>query len=255
MPYLEGPAGHPIARAAHIAIYALSAYQNETYGNSVGEVHMAPKFQMRLRGQEDVLEHIDIMREWFKRSDTLAELKNQTNLTLQWLKQNKFSYEPPDFPMQQTPWWKPLEPTGDPVITEIRTVGLRYRIYEHGLIDFLKGLEVRGVLGEVPCKALTFAVDGNIRAALEQLVLLSKKGAPESNLRVIATLFGLSENVKSAKFRDGMLVRLTSMGLLIARYDGENYGVRIGPVATEFYENVYVPMVGEMKSEIKGLDQ
>lgn len=218
---------------------------------------MPPRFHMRLEGQDEVTEHLDIMRSWFKRSDMSEELNRQVQSTLKWLRENKHRYAAPYFDMQQKPWWSELQATADPVQLEIRNMGLRYMIYEHGLINFIKGLELSGLLGEVPHEALKFAVDGNIRAALEQLIILAVKDSAnqEQNLKSIAERFGLSANTKTAKFRDCGLVRLTSLGLLIGRYDGENYGIRIGPVAFEFYSNVYVPMVSEMQHKIHGAAQ
>jgi len=193
--------------------------------------------------------HLDEARDWFKCAETRALITAATPATRQWLEDNKEHYAA-NLKRTAGAWRGELAPTPDDAKHRARLRGLGYQVYEHGLLNFLERLTENGaVAGALPLKIRVLATDGNTIPVLEQLFM--NDGA-FLDLAGLARQFGLSDRTAPRKARDCQLIRLTSVGLLIAKTDGRGYSISLGPVAEIFYRDVFAVMLKQFEKDMDG---
>jgi hypothetical protein len=209
-----------------------------------------PQLHDQLIKHDEIVPVIKEYKEWYGDKEILEKIEYASQETMRWLQQNRQSYDDSYSLKMRQPWWpEGLVPTDDPVLLEIRSAMLRFRIYEHGILKMINTLIDEDVMEEVSDTMLDTVVDAATTTVITQLVGFkhspdkSQRNRTES-LSELKKLFGFAETTKSNRLRNKFLVQLTGMGILTARYD-QGYAISIGPVGHAFYQKVYVPIITE----------
>lgn len=210
---------------------------------------MAPIAAIKADQLSSVRDHLDETRSWFSRKETIALIEDAVPATRQWLEGNEEHY-PASLTRTEGPWRMPVKPTEDGGKRRARVRGLGYQVYENGLLNFLDRLSSVGVVDKpIPIEIRALATDSDTIPVIEQLVM-----DDDSYLDLVglAAQFGLSQRTAPAKARDRQLIRLVSVGLLLARTDGRGYAITLGPVAKIFYRDIFAVMLEKFEKEMDG---
>jgi hypothetical protein len=169
--------------------------------------------------------------------------------TLEWLKQNTERYGTDHMLEDASPWWSSVEPTNDPYRLKNRHIVLTMKAYDHGFTHLCYELERRCVVQEASAKALDDLLDGPTYAVLIELMGYQLAGQTGHNvsLRGLKDRLGFATTTSERKVRDGILGRMSKLGVLKARVDTDGaYAVSIGRVAEAFFMNAYFPILDHM---------
>ncbi|SCB37475.1 hypothetical protein [Rhizobium hainanense] len=218
--------------------------------------------------RQDADELADRIREWSHDQDTASAIAICAATTRDWLKNNKIPDQwlktdkifsklcEPD-KGELVEWWTPPTRYDDEVMAEGRAVLLRQRVYDYGLLHFLKQLVAATLINVPRDQDVDELLQPTSFFGFNQLLLFARLKAldpsryqallanPEKNISsaAVAELFGIKSANRSQLFRK-KLVRFGSLGLVTSR-PGMEQGrvIELGPAGEAFFVEVYLPIL------------
>lgn len=204
-------------------------------------------YDVKRTGQQDVQWEIAKARRYFAKAEVTEALKLQAQKTLDWMRDNKQSYEASGSLKQSEPWWPAPPETGSKVLQLCRQRVLQDRAYEHGMLHYLRGLEHDGIIDRLNDRVIDMVVSAMTPVVLGQLVI--RRHSPHlldsSTLAELSQLFGNGKGTKPTKIRDKYLGDLAALGLVNGR-ENQGYAISVGPVADIFYTDVLTVIIEYM---------